>query len=1243
MARRDARCPACQGQITVDVSPEGGGAECPHCGAKFRIQVRPRAAEVPDPGPSSAPDGAGAARAGIGTGEGSETYSLVDDPPPPVRPAARTASGVAPTPPRPARRAPEATAEEGSTPWDRLRDQPGRLVAVGAGLALVVVLSVVGAGLLRGRGGGAVQADGGDVGRRDVGRGTGGAAAPAGHFVVVDTPVPNVAVAAEAKAAPLFVAAPPADPKPAAPRRPRADAAAADPTSSAEVKPRWDLPPDPRPRGEAPRYAPDLRIPLETCMVQYALTGPPVLADRDGPFALFLPRWEQSPYKVEGKPVRGKYTVALVETPRPPAPLIDLRTGAKVGEFSWKSPFWLDPRLSPGGTYLVGPDAAPTWLNDPNRGATYAKADPNALFVWKARRDKPTHRLRGRGLVLWAEFVTDDRLALYVIAADKPALQLWDVASGKSVATIPLSVERFKVPNVPTGNPEPLTYLPWPTLGAVSPGGRYVAVGGADGIAMASLADGREVGTLPVTLSSYKDHREYQGMAFSPDGAELLVAFKPDAGKPALRAWSATKGTPLREVSQPVGMSVPAMSGPPMPGPEPDTIFAPGYPVAGDHVHPTPGGPGGPGLTARLYEAATGRLLASHAPVLRWSDSGPVIAVGPLKDAPSAGGKPGADADRVGVYATEAIHALFRDAAGKTEFGLAKRPAVREPDRSSVQVVAPEPPAPWTPPPAAKAPPPPADRTVLPARPAAFGDRHAAVVRFAPKQRDQPSGSLGYDELSWDRYDARSGQRVGRPIPLWPWAANPLGPRLEEQKRAVAALTPDGQRLAVRDPDSAGRVDVWTAAGERILGFYPHGPKARVEWIGWGPEGRLLTVGAGVLTAWEVPAAKAVFEVDGGYAAPVAWAPGRAWLAASTTAGHVDLVDAATGKCLGRCAAGVPGRVTDLVVAPDAARLAALYPDPANLYATERFLADLGMPRPDEVDVKLVLWDLIKTGRAEMASRKVRAFALLHWGGPEHLAFCNEFESVVYDLRYHTPVLAYHFQRGHPWPRLGYPLHRSPDGRLWIGTGDGPTTEGWLATVVPDPAGKTEGVFLAADREFFDATETPIRIEIDLGTPAWGETHGRQVAEALQKRGHRVGPGGWRLRIRHQVADAGSSLSQGAQNIPLPKVDYTWELLDPKGNQAWRGASSGYFPRIGSKYRLTKPPPGQKIQPASAFERIDYYDFGGRDVRRAVVEEILETGAGLTLPESLPRRLLKVGDSYPKFPVALDFDFKKGP
>ena len=60
--------------------------------------------------------------------------------------------------------------------------------------------------------------------------------------------------------------------------------------------------------------------------------------------------------------------------------------------------------------------------------------------------------------------------------------------------------------------------------------------------------------------------------------------------------------------------------------------------------------------------------------------------------------------------------------------------------------------------------------------------------------------------------------------------------------------------------------------------------------------------------------------------------------------------------------------------------------------------------------------------------------------------------------------------------------------------------------------------------------------------------------------------------------------------------------------------------------------------------RTDYYDFGGRDMRTAIVEEILESSANLTLPAGAPPALLvRVRGEFLPVPVGSEIKLDAGP
>src|SRR5262249_50344374 len=230
--------------------------------------------------------------------------------------------------------------------------------------------------------------------------------------------------------------------------------------------------------------------------------------------------------------------------------------------------------------------------------------------------------------------------------------------------------------------------------------------------------------------------------------------------------------------------------------------------------------------------------------------------------------------------------------------------------------------------------------------------------------------------------------------------------------------------------------------------------------------------------AWEIPSGKAIYEIDGGYAAPVDVSRGEGWLAISAET-HIDLIDPVKGTCLGRCAVEVAGSVVDASISPDEARVAAVYL-PGSAAADRLRAGQVNQTSDDIGDATLVVWDL-QSGSAEKTPLRLSKFALLHWGGPEHLVVCDHSTS-VYDLRAGLQVMNYGF--GGSWPSEGLPLRRSPDGRLWAAVESGYQKWGWCSMNVPDSKGPTEGLFVRDDREFFAAPNESVQVEVDAGSSA---------------------------------------------------------------------------------------------------------------------------------------------------------------
>jgi hypothetical protein len=233
-----------------------------------------------------------------------------------------------------------------------------------------------------------------------------------------------------------------------------------------------------------------------------------------------------------------------------------------------------------------------------------------------------------------------------------------------------------------------------------------------------------------------------------------------------------------------------------------------------------------------------------------------------------------------------------------------------------------------------------------------------------------------------------------------------------------------------------------------------------------------------------------------------------------------------------------------------------------------------------------------------------------------------------------------------PGPASGPTWARSPDGRLWLSEansiqkGDliGPRV--WRARLAPNPAA-ADGATLAAGREYVRPHQHPLRIEVDLGTDGRSQAAAQKLAGAAQNAGFTVGPGGWVLRVTGEVADTTEILEGNfASKGVIPEVKFTWKLVDSAGVEAWQATSAGRFARQGSKYFTKSQLGGFVGGTQGGMERTEYYDFGNRDMRSAIVEEILERPQNLALPTGVPNWLLKANGAYHRLPLAVDLHGK---
>ena len=469
--------------------------------------------------------------------------------------------------------------------------------------------------------------------------------------------------------------------------------------------------------------------------------------------------------------------------------------------------------------------------------------------------------------------------------------------------------------------------------------------------------------------------------------------------------------------------------------------------------------------------------------------------------------------------------------------------------------------------------------------------------------------------VSASRFDLRTGNRLGEEVELWPWfkGAEDATSNPPPAGWALAALSTDGERLALRDPAAPDRVDVWDASGKRLLGLLPF-PGARIEWVGWSAGGYLLTLGQGRLAAWELPAGRAVYEVPiwGGNLA-AALSPGRTWVAIGTKGG-VSAIETATGCCLGRLDAGnesAEGWIA-LALSTDGQRLCGMIRHPPPTFAPAGVYAWMTRWDGNKQAGELVwsslhdiyTWDL-NTGRlsgsfplwTDVTSPQ---WSPLHWCGAGHVLLGGR---NLIDLGHHVVLRSYA-------PPSQAIASGSPDGRLWY--------------LDPSPAAGTRAATLrayrppgAGDAKVVFCPGAAVEVTCESGSPERDKQFAASLRAVLSHEGYKPGPGGWTMRVKTEIFDTREHLPQDAAGGPtLPAVLITVRLLTPEDKEAGSEAYSAVFRRKQSKYYV-RPRRG---------ETAERYNFAGKEQRQAITEEIWAQLAAPGAWGRWPRGVAQFGD-----------------
>jgi hypothetical protein len=413
-------------------------------------------------------------------------------------------------------------------------------------------------------------------------------------------------------------------------------------------------------------------------------------------------------------------------------------------------------------------------------------------------------------------------------------------------------------------------------------------------------------------------------------------------------------------------------------------------------------------------------------------------------------------------------------------------------------------------------------------------------------------------------------------------------------------------------------LDVWQLSGSRLLSLTPYEPASALEWLGWSADGRLLTVGGGRLTAWDIDEGRAVYEaaISGSNLAAVL-SPGRTWVAVATKGG-VFLFDTAGGRCLGRLETGDPATEgwIALAVSPDGKRLCGLTrrrPPPFAPAGIDGWMTRWkSKERAGELvwssHYEIFTWELESGKRTgaiavwtDMASPQWNP---LHWCGPNHVLVGGR---NLVDLEHRV------LRQVYVTPRTIMP--ESPDGRLWYL--DGPSERDAKTTTLrayrqPIPS---------ADDKVVLHPGLPIDVKIECGNADRDKRAGAALCTLLDYEGYQAGPGGWTMRVKAEPFDTGERLPQDPADGPtLPAILVTIHLVAPDGVEAGSEAYSAVFQRKRSKYYV-RPRSGES-------ESVEKYNFAGKDRNQAILDEIWEQLATPGGWARWPRGVVKVQDKY---------------
>jgi len=827
-----------------------------------------------------------------------------------------------------------------------------------------------------------------------------------------------------------------------------------------------------------------------------------------------------------------------------PVTLWDLRTGQQAGQIKSKNGLHPPTVLSPDGKYMAA-KAALNWDFD----------------VYEFASGKVAHTIKIDTILHhWADFgATSDELQVISTTSNLQDLvfRRWNVSSGALINSImlPRNINQQSI--------------------ALSPGRRQLAVAAGKYLWLYRIADGKLLGTRPLPDFNGAANATLgpicQGLAFSSDGAEVAGMFKA-GNQEVIAAWNVATGK--LEAEHDVT----------------DIIANQQTPLYAPNLEYLPDGQAWLVRNNFVIDRQTGSSLLKLHPErvvgfrsrLRVLSNDSMLVVSDEK----AGKK---------VLATAPFDRAAYDAAAKAVRGassIAATPA----DRSAVKSVAIDAKPAWAvAPDPVKAGKKEISSTITLSGPAqsvyALMSSSPEVAKLATLSIVEVKNPYLHSELVWDRYNQVSGEKLDSAA-LGPTKKPSLG------SSVVAALSPNAERIAVRNIGDRKRVDLWGADGKHLGAFVPSKTGGDVEWFAYLAEDQLLTLAGGQLTLWNVPGFKAVYETGPGLHGMPALSPNRRWIAAPGPTG-IYVMEAVTGVCRGHVASEADAR-PNAVATPTAA-----------------FSVDgtrLAGALETTAGGSIVVCD-VATGKKTQSISTLSPRGQLQWCGGFLL---NDFNLLDIDSK----IVAWRYAQTGSTARGAY-LRNTPDGRFWHIQ----DTSGRIAAATL-PDAKTKKVMEQVKQP---GTKTLIGpgATVSLQVTAAGADANvitdvkAELTRSLSKVGLNVGDAGAVILTVNATLDATKELYQvqtiggggnnSSRTFPLKQLNASISLTDKSGRVIWKDTHS--IKQSGSSRIFRNNEDPEQVMTAESWKTLKIWSGAARLPERVYLEP---SGDLVVLPGNSP-------------------------